>query len=106
MNETRLSARIRDELHAAGWYTRKVHQGAMAGSGVPDILAHRAGSPTLYVETKTPKGRFRARQIHVIEKLREAGCLVCTPRTLEEFVAWGNARRLLEKPEAIGEAHA
>ena len=82
--ETRLVKRLREELHAAGWLTYKIHGSAYQEPGIPDLLCFRDGR-ALAIEAKLPGNKPTAVQARQHKRLMAAGVPVWVVYSVEDL---------------------
>lgn len=82
--ETRLVKRLREELHAAGWLTYKIHGSQYQEPGIPDLLCFRDGR-TLAIEAKQPGKDPTPVQLRQHRRLTAAGVTVLVIRSVDEL---------------------
>lgn len=89
-SEADLQARVIMLARLRGWWVWHCTDPVMSAAGLPDLLLVR--ERVVWLELKTERGRLRAAQSEVIDRLRAAGAEVhvCRPHD------WPTIERVLE----------
>lgn len=81
--ETAIVNKIRDALKKRGVLCFKWHGSVMGQTGMPDLLAIVDGR-AIWLEVKTATGDTTKLQVHMLAKMREAGCVAAVVRSVDE----------------------
>lgn len=84
MRESELILKAKKHIHELGGAAIKYHGSPFSEKGIPDLLCVLRGR-FVAAEAKTKTGKLSLMQVMQIERLRRAGALAFTYRTIEEF---------------------